>query len=131
VPYLQLDLPFAVPSAQRTGFADRLARLYAETMETDPRRVVVAFRELGELGVLGTTDDGPQPAVVVHCDIRRGRPAEVRARLAERLCALVEEATGWPAGAVVVYVTQHPGEEIFRDGRLLDDWSPAEAGARA
>ena len=47
MPYLHLDLPLTLRAADRARIAARLAALYAELMETDPRRVTVAFRELG------------------------------------------------------------------------------------
>jgi phenylpyruvate tautomerase PptA (4-oxalocrotonate tautomerase family) len=50
MPYLHLDLPLSVPAAARSQLAGRLARLYADVMQTNPERVTVAFRELGEAG---------------------------------------------------------------------------------
>ena len=128
MPYLQLDLPLAVAPGDRPALATGLSRLYAEVMETDMERVTVAFRELGENGVLRTGPRGVEPAVVLHCDIRGGRPAEARARLGDRVAALLEEALGWPRERVILEFTQHAGDEIYRDGRLAEDWTPAEAG---
>jgi hypothetical protein len=57
-----------------------------------PRPIVsVAFRELGENGVLRPGPDGrPAPAIVVTCDIRAGRPAETRLQLADALAHLLQ-----------------------------------------
>ena len=80
------------------------------------------FRRLAdELGpFLRCLPDGPRPVVVVHADIRRGRPAEQRERLARALTALLTERLG--VEDVVLYVTEHDATEIFRDGRFTDDW---------
>jgi phenylpyruvate tautomerase PptA (4-oxalocrotonate tautomerase family) len=129
MPYLQLDLPVAVAAADRRALAGRLARLYAESMDTDPQRVTVAFRELGEDGVLRDGPRGMETVVVVNCDIRRGRPAETRLALGDRVAALLADALGWPRERVILEFTQHAGDEIYRDGRLAADWAPAEAGS--
>ena len=127
MPYLHLDLPLAVAPDARAEIAGRLARLYAGVMETNPERVTVAFRELGENGVLRTGSDGtPEPVVMVQADIRRGRPPEQRARLGEAVAELLGEALDWPASRVVIEFTQHAGDEFWRDGGLSTDWTPAE-----
>jgi phenylpyruvate tautomerase PptA (4-oxalocrotonate tautomerase family) len=131
MPYLHLDLPLTVAPADRADIAGRLARLYADVMETNPERVTVAFRELGENGVLRTGSDGtPETVVIVQCDIRRGRPAEQRERLGEAVADLLAETLGWPAGRIVLEFTQHAGDEFWREGGLGSDWTPAEATAR-
>ena len=115
MPYLHLDLPRAVDAADRARIAGRLARLYAEVMETSPRRPTVGFRELGENGVLG------------QCDIRRGRSAEHRERLGAAIAAVLEEELGWPASHTIVEFTQHAGDEFWRADGLSQDWAPEEA----
>jgi phenylpyruvate tautomerase PptA (4-oxalocrotonate tautomerase family) len=125
MPYLQLDLPLAVPPDRRPDLARRLAAVYAEVMDTVPHVVTVAFRELGENGVLRNTASGVVPAIVVGCDIRRGRTPEVRLELGHRVAALLEEALGWPSDRVILEFTQHDGDEIYREGRLSEDWAPA------
>jgi phenylpyruvate tautomerase PptA (4-oxalocrotonate tautomerase family) len=124
MPYLQLDLPFAVAADRRPELAARLAAVYADVMDTVPQVVTVAFRELGENGVLRNTDAGVVPAVVVGCDIRRGRAPEVRLELGHRVAALIEETLGWPRDRVILEFTQHSGDEIYREGRLSADWAP-------
>jgi phenylpyruvate tautomerase PptA (4-oxalocrotonate tautomerase family) len=128
MPFLHLDLPVAVGPAERAELAPRLARLYAEVMETQPERVTVAFRELGENGVLRLTPGGElETVVMVNCDIRRGRPPEQRERLGAAVAALLQEALGWPRERTLLEFTQHPGDEVWRSTGLGSDWSPAEA----
>ena len=131
MPYLHLDLPLAVPAADRAQIAGRLARLYAEVMETNPERVTVAFRELGENGILRTTAGGElEPVLVVQCDIRRGRPAEQRKRLGDAVAALLEELLGWAPARTILEFTEHAGDEVWRATGLGTDWAPGEAGQR-
>ena len=128
MPYLHLDLPLVVPSADRVRLASRLARVYAVEMETNPERVTIAFRELGENGVVRTNADGDaEPVIVVQCDIRKGRPSAQRERLGAAVAALLDDELGWPASRIIVEFTQHAGDEFWREGGLGTDWTPAEA----
>src|SRR6187200_3044211 len=122
MPYLHLDLPVAVAPAERAEIAARLARLYAGLMETNPERVTVGFRELGENGLLRLTPAGElETVVMVNCDIRRGRPPEQRARLGAAVAALLQETLGWPPQRTLLEFTQHQGDEVWRSTGLGTD----------
>jgi phenylpyruvate tautomerase PptA (4-oxalocrotonate tautomerase family) len=126
VPYLQFDLPSAHTAETKSRLAERVGRQYAEVMQTSPAIVKVGFRELGADNLFRCSDTTPEPVVVVMCDIRRGRPAEQRARLAGALvAAAVDELHVYP-DAVEVEFTQHAGDEMYRYGALVRDWEPAE-----
>jgi phenylpyruvate tautomerase PptA (4-oxalocrotonate tautomerase family) len=128
VPYLHLDIPVAVHGDDRARLAARLARLYAEVMQTSPRRPTVGFRELGEHGVLRLgADDEVEPVVLVQCDIRRGRSPEQRERLGAAIAAVLEEELGWPVSRTIVEFTQHAGDEFWRADGLSRDWTRGEA----
>jgi phenylpyruvate tautomerase PptA (4-oxalocrotonate tautomerase family) len=128
MPYLHLDLPLAVRSGDRARIAGRLARLYAEVMQTSPQRPTVGFRELGEHGVLRLGADGEvEPVLLVQCDIRRGRSAEQRERLGAAIAAVLAEELSWPATHTIVEFTQHAGDEFWRADGLSRDWAPDEA----
>lgn len=132
MPYLHLDLPLAVPPADRRRITARLARLYADIMQASPQRVTVAFRELGDAGVLRLGADGePEPVVMVQCDIRRGRPTAQRERLGAAVAALLAEELDWPPERTILEFTQHAGEEFWRVDGLSTDWTPAEAAGGA
>jgi phenylpyruvate tautomerase PptA (4-oxalocrotonate tautomerase family) len=131
MPYLHLDLPVAVAPADRAEIAGRLARTYADLMETNPERVTVAFRELGENGVLRLRPDGAlETVVMVNCDIRRGRAAEQRERLGDAVAGVLEDALDWPRERTLLEFTQHSGDEMWRSTGLGTDWTPEEAAAR-
>jgi phenylpyruvate tautomerase PptA (4-oxalocrotonate tautomerase family) len=126
VPYVQFDLPGVYASETKRELAERVGRLYAEVMQTTPGIVKVAFRELGAANLFRCTDGAPEPVVVVMCDIRRGRPAEQRARLATAITSAAAAALHVGAEQVEVEFTQHPGDEMYRHGALVPDWDPAE-----
>ena len=128
MPYLHIDLPVAVHAGDRARIAGRLARLYAEIMQTSPRRPTVGFRELGEHGVLRLNADGEvEPVLLVQCDIRRGRSVEQRERLGASIAAVLDEELSWPPSHTIVEFTQHTGDEFWRSDGLSQDWAPGEA----
>ena len=130
MPYLHLDLPVAVAPAERAEIAPRLAGVYADVMETNPERVTVAFRELGENGVVRLRPDGAlETVVMVNCDIRRGRAAEQRERLGDAVAAVLGEVLDWPRERTLLEFTQHAGDEFWRSTGLGTDWTPEEAAA--
>jgi len=127
MPYLQIDVPQHYPPDVKRDLARRLGALYAEIMQTTPDKVSVAFRELAEGGLWRCGAGPPEPAAVLMCDVRRGRPPEQRARLAQALVDACAEALGLRPERLAVEFTQHAGDEMFRDGQLAADWSPTEA----
>jgi len=127
MPYLQIDVPQHYPPDVKRDLARRLGALYAEIMLTTPDKVSVAFRELAEGGLWRCGEGPPAPAAVLMCDVRRGRPPEQRARLAQALVDACVEALGLRSDRLAVEFTQHAGDEMFRDGQLAADWSPTEA----
>jgi hypothetical protein len=91
--------------------------------------VKVGFRELGEESLFrcGAPDGGVEAVVVGQCDIRRGRPVEQRAALANAIVGACAELLGVPESSIELEFTQHAGDEMFRNGAFAGDWSPAES----
>lgn len=128
MPYLQMDVSHRYPIEVKRRLAQRLGSIYAHVMQSAPNKVTVAFRELEEGSLWRCGVGEPIPAAVLMCDIRRGRPAEQRARLAEALVAACIEALALPPTALLIVFAQHAGDEIFLPGRgLARDWTPVEA----
>jgi phenylpyruvate tautomerase PptA (4-oxalocrotonate tautomerase family) len=130
MPYLHLDLPVALAREQRADLAVRLAHVYADVMQTNPERVTVGFRELGDNGVVRIGPDGDlETVVMVNCDVRRGRPPEQRKALGDSVADLLEAELDWPRRRTILEFTEHAGNEVWRSTGLGNDWSPAEAAA--
>src|ERR1700728_451445 len=133
MPYLQLDVPARYSLEVKRGLARRLGNLYAEIMQTTPDLVDVSIREL-EDGVWHCGYQEPMPGAVLMAEIRRGRPADQRARLAEALIDACVEALAIDPPHIAVEFTQHAGDEIYRkllvdgvlQGGLGKDWSVTE-----
>ena len=131
MPYLQLDVPNHYPVDVKRSLARRLGDEYARIMEIMPDLVTIAFRELGEGGVWCCSAGDPEAAALLSCDIRRGRPPEQRAELAQALIDLCVETLGLRSDRLAVEFTQHTGDEMYRPGRGWgSEWTPAEGDER-
>ena len=134
MPYLQLDVPEHYPVEVKRDLARRLGDHYARIMQTTPDMVRVSFRELGEGGVWHCGAGAPEPAAVLLCDIRRGRPPEQRLKLAEALVDACTETLGLRTDIMAEF-TQHPGDESFGSGfwgrGFAPDWTSAESTKRS
>jgi phenylpyruvate tautomerase PptA (4-oxalocrotonate tautomerase family) len=132
MPYLQLDVPKHYPVEVKRALAQRLGDSYARIMQTTPELVTVSFRELGQGGVWSCGAGEPEPGAALACDVRRGRPAEQRAELAQALIDACVEALGLRSDRLVVEFTQHTADEMYRAGRgWAAEWTPAEAARAA
>jgi phenylpyruvate tautomerase PptA (4-oxalocrotonate tautomerase family) len=127
MPYLQLDVSNEYSVADKKRLARRLGEIYADLMQASVKRISVAIREL-DGGVWRCTDGDPYPAALLMCDIRRGRPAEQRSRLAEALVGACIDILGLRIDQINVEFTQHTGDEMYHSvmGGLSDDWNENE-----
>jgi hypothetical protein len=122
MPSLQLDAPAARDPETFRALARRLGATYAAIMDTPPETITVVLREAS---VWRCTAGEPQPAALLMCDIRRGRPVETRADLAQALIAICRDAIGVEPK---VEFTQHAGDEMFHPhlGGFNREWTPGE-----
>ncbi len=127
MPYVQLDVHARYAPDVKRRVAGRLGALYAEVMQTRLSMVHVGFRELGADNLFRCGDGEPEAGLIVMCDIRRGRPADQRLRLAEGILAVCVEELGVRKEQVVVQFTQHAADEMYRAGGWGREWSEAEA----
>jgi len=96
MPYLQLDVSHRYSIEVKRPLAQRLGNIYAEVMQTASNEVTIAFRELEEGSLWRCGVGEPTTAAVLMCDIRRGRPAEQRARLTHKLAMRLQLLRGEP-----------------------------------
>ena len=127
MPYLQLDVSQEYSVNDKKRLAKRLGDIYADVMQASVKRITVAIREL-DGGVWRCSETDPYPAALLMCDIRRGRPAEQRSRLAEALVGACIDILGLRIDQINVEFTQHAGDEMYHSmlGGLSDDWNENE-----
>ena len=128
MPYLQLDVNGHYPVEVKQRLAGKLSATYADMMSVDVRRISIAIRELGTGGVWRTIDGQPTPVSMLMCDIRRGRPADLRLELAKALCRDCVEILGLSEERLNVEFTQHAGDEMYHPalGGFSPEWSAGE-----
>jgi phenylpyruvate tautomerase PptA (4-oxalocrotonate tautomerase family) len=126
MPYLHLDLPGKFQTAQKRELAARLCRLYADVMQTQTWRPNIGIAELGEDNLFHLGADGLEPIVMVLVEFRAGRPSEYRLKLADGIVDACVDVLKVPRKWVLVEFTPHVGEEIYRDGKWVADWTPEE-----
>jgi len=129
MPYLQLDVNERYPTEDKKRLAARLCDTYSRMMSVDIRRISIAIREVGEGGVWRTIDGEPVPVSVLMCDIRRGRPADLRMEVAKALCRDCIDVLGLRQDRLNVEFTQHAGDEMYHPtlGGYSPEWTPHEA----
>jgi len=129
MPYLQLDVNGRHAEDDKRRLARRMAETYAGLMQVDIRRISIAIRETGEGGVWRMVEGEPVAVSVLMCDIRRGRPAELRMDVAKRLIADCVEVLGLREDRLNVEFTQHTGDEMYHPtlGGYSPEWSEGEA----
>ena len=127
MPYLQLDVSQEYSVNEKKRLAKRLGDIYADMMQASVKRITVAIREL-DGGVWRCSETDPYPAALLMCDIRRGRPAEQRSKLAEALVGACIDILGLRIDQINVEFTQHAGDEMYHAmlGGLSDDWNENE-----
>lgn len=124
MPSLQLDAPRSYDIETKRLLAQRMGQVYARIMQTKPDIVTVVIHDLGEGSVWRCTDQRPQEAALLMCDVRAGRSVETRAELAEALITVCREDGGLDPDRVKVEFTQHAGEDMYHPhlGGFNRDW---------
>jgi phenylpyruvate tautomerase PptA (4-oxalocrotonate tautomerase family) len=119
------DLPID-PEAKR-AFADRVASLYAEQMDTTTGHVAVEIREVESGGLwLGRATDPEAGHLFLDADVREGRNADQRRAFAlaviDRACA----DFSLPEANLKVVFTEHTGPEMMGANRIGSEWTPED-----
>ncbi|QPP05322.1 tautomerase [Streptomyces bathyalis] len=134
MPSIQIDLPLTTTAATKQALAQRVGAIYGEIMQIGRDLLTVSVHDLGEGGVWRRHDAGPPtPSALIMCDIRRGRPPETRAHLAQSLIDVCVEMFELEACWVKVEFTQHAGDEMYHPhlGGFNADWNADERPATA
>jgi phenylpyruvate tautomerase PptA (4-oxalocrotonate tautomerase family) len=132
MPSIQVDLPLVADEDTKRAFAHRIGLIYGEIMQVGRDLLTVSVHDLGPGGVWRCHESGPPtPSALIMCDIRRGRPAETRARLAQSLIDACVETFELDALWLKVEFTQHDGDDMYHPhlGGFNRDWNGDERPA--
>ena len=128
MPFLQIHTSRKLSFDERGRFGAALAQAYGEYMSTDSRIVNVGFvpYEDGSPARYDAAAEASREMLIVTCDVRSGRAADVLERFGRALTALCAGAYNISELQVAVYITEHHAHEIYRDGGRAPDWSASE-----
>jgi hypothetical protein len=114
MPSIQIDLPLIVEPDVKRDLARKVGNIYAKTMQVHADLLTVSIHDLGDGGVWRCHEEGdPTPSALIMCDIRRGRPVETRASLAQQLIELLMQTFSLGRTWLKVEFTQHAGDEMY------------------
>lgn len=127
MPHLQFETTVALEPAEKRTFADAIADLYGEQMETGTGHVAVTVRTLEaggfSLGRLDADDD----AVMLNADIRRGRTFDQQRAFVLAAFERASDQWGIPTANMYAVVTEHDGDQFHEHDRVLSSWGDHEA----
>lgn len=127
MPHLQFDLNFAPTAREKARFAEAVIRHFAGIMDTGTDHIAITFRSYrrGDL-VFGRALKPAEGIAFLDADIRTGRTADQKRRLALAVMRELHETWGVPTRSAYVIYTEHDGESFQLDDRVLPSWTAGE-----
>jgi phenylpyruvate tautomerase PptA (4-oxalocrotonate tautomerase family) len=127
MPHLQFELNFAAKAEDKARFAASVVRHFGTIMDTGTDHVAITLRCLGRDDlVFGRAVDPGRGIAFLNADIRRGRTADQKRRLALAVMDELERTWSVPKRSVYVIYTEHDGENFQLEERVLPSWSEGE-----
>jgi phenylpyruvate tautomerase PptA (4-oxalocrotonate tautomerase family) len=127
MPHLQFELNFTPGGEEKQRFAEAVVRHFATVMDTGTDHIGITFRCYGQRDLVFGRAERPERGVAfLNADIRRGRTADQKRRLALAIMRELEATWRVPTRSVYVVYTEHDGENFQMDDRVLPSWSTGE-----
>ena len=125
MPHLQFELNFTPPAEEKRAFAEAVKGHFSEIMSTGTDHIGITFRcyEPGDL-VFGRAGAGR--IVFLNADIRLGRTADQKRRLALAILADIARTWQLPEESVYIIYTEHDGPDFQLSDRVLPSWRAGE-----
>ena len=125
MPHLQFEMNFTPDTKDKAEFADAVCNHFATIMSTGTDHIGITYRcyEHNDL-VFGRAGDGQ--IVFLNADIRIGRTADQKRRLA--LAIMDEICSRWklPKEHIYIVYTEHDGPDFQLSDRVLPSWKTGE-----
>lgn len=127
MPHLQFELNFTPTPDDKKKFGRAVIEHFARVMDTGTDHIAVTIRCYGRDDlVFGRAERPEQGIAFLNADIRNGRTADQKRRLA--LAIMDELAQTWklPKKSIYVVYTEHDGENFQLEEKVLPSWTPGE-----
>jgi phenylpyruvate tautomerase PptA (4-oxalocrotonate tautomerase family) len=125
MPHLQFETDFAPTPEQKRRLAEAVVQRFAEVMDTGTDHIGVTVRCYAP-GDLTFGRAGGGRIAFLNADIRKGRTADQKRRLALAIMGELQAIWGIPRESAYVVYTEHDGENFQLSDRVLPSWSPGE-----
>lgn len=126
MPHLQFELNFTPEREEKGAFADAVRDHFASIMSTGTDHIGITFRCYPRHDlVFGRAGDDGQIAFL-NADIRLGRSADQKRRLALAIMAEIGSRWGLPEEHVYIIYTEHDGPDFQLSDRVLPSWQEGE-----
>jgi len=125
MPHLQFEFNFTPAQQDKARFADAVRDHFASIMSTGTDHIGITFRCYARDDlVFGRAGEGP--IAFLNADIRLGRTADQKRRLA--LAIMDEIAVRWGMARESIYIvyTEHDGPDFQLSDRVLPSWQAGE-----
>jgi len=127
MPHLSFDLNFSPAPEEKRRFAEAVVGHFAKIMDTGTDHIGVTFRAYGRYDlVFGRAEEPEKGIAFLDADIRLGRTADQKRRLALAIMDELERTWRVPKRSVYVVYTEHDGENFQLDDRVLPSWTEGE-----
>jgi len=127
MPHLQFETNFTPSAEEKRRFSAAVVRLFSEVMDTGTDHIGVTLRSYGREDLAFGRAAAPERGIVfLNADIRKGRTADQKRRLALGVMDELERAFGVPRESVYVVYTEHDGENFQLSDRVLPSWKGGE-----
>jgi phenylpyruvate tautomerase PptA (4-oxalocrotonate tautomerase family) len=127
MPHLSFDLNFSPAPEEKRRLAEAVVGHFAKIMDTGTDHIGITFRAYGRYDlVFGRAEEPEKGIAFLDADIRRGRTADQKRRLALAIMDELERTWRVPKRSVYVVYTEHDGENFQLDDRVLPSWSEGE-----
>ncbi|MGW8311786.1 MAG: tautomerase family protein [Desulfuromonadales bacterium] len=126
MPHLQFELNFTPESPSKAQFADAVRGHFADVMSTGTDHIGITFRCYSKQDLVFGRAGSDGQIVFLNADIRLGRSADQKRRLA--LAIMKEIGAFWsvPKEHVYIVYTEHDGPDFQLSDRVLPSWRAGE-----
>lgn len=125
MPHLQFELNFAPQPVEKSSFAKAVCNHFATIMNTGTDHIGITFRCYSHHDlVFGRAGDGP--IAFLNADIRLGRTADQKRRLALAIMDEIVACWGVAKESIYIVYTEHDGPDFQLSDRVLPTWQAGE-----